>query len=263
MVNILVCMKHVLDVAQIKTDTDTNEPILTGVPRKMSDFDKNALEEAVKIKESLGGTIKTITMGDPAQAMTNVREALAVGGDEAFILDDPLFEEADSFQTASVIASAIEKIGEYDLILCGEASIDNYAGQVGPRIAEILDIPQITYVKKLTVDEKKVVAERDVGDVIEEVEAPYPVLVTVTKEINEPRLPNLMQIMGAGSKPVEQWNAAALEVDDAILGETGVKTKIMDVIGLSMERKNIIFSDEPEESAQKLVDALVKEGIAK
>jgi len=250
--NIIVCAKQIVDVSEMKIDPTTKKPILLGVPQKISDIDKNAMEEAIKIKEKHGGKITVVTIG-PANAKERIKELLAMGADEGVLVTAA--SNIDYYITATLLAEAIKKIGKYDIILCGEASVDLFSGQIGPRVAGLLDIPQITYAQTVTAEKDKVTAERNMGDKAVTIEAKYPVLITVTKEINQPRLPSLMQILGAGNKPVNEWAADLLSSGLKPLIET------VDLKGVSMERKNIIYKDDIDESVNKLVDSLAKEGV--
>lgn len=259
MVDIIVCVKQALDVADLKVDPSTRKPKVEETPRKISDFDKNALEEAVRLKEKHGGKISVVTLGGVKLTET-VKETLAIGADEAYILDDQAFGWLDTLATAQVLVAAIRKIEEWDLILCGEASIDGYSAQVGPRVAEELNIPQMTYARSVTLDGNKVVVERSLEDSYETVEAKMPALVTVIKEINEPRLPTLIQIMGAAKKPMTTWNADDLGVPKDI-SESVSAVKILGVTAPKMERKNVIFKGEVDEAVDQLVKTLAKEGL--
>lgn len=250
--NIIVCAKQVVDVSEIKIDSSSNKPILTGIPVKISDIDKNAMEEAIKIKDKHGGKITTITIG-PSTAKEKIKELLAMGADEAVIIPPP--ENEDYYVTSKLLAAAIQKIGNYDLILCGEASIDLFSGQIAPRLAGDLQIPQITYVQKLTADKDKITAVRNLGDTAITMESSYPVILSVTKEINEPRLPSLMQILASANKPIHEWTPEDLQTQaDPMI------TKL-DIKGVAMQRKNVKYEDDLEESIKKLVDNLAKEGV--
>ena len=261
MPRIVVCIKQALDVTQLRVDPSTRRPITAGVPRKISDFDKNALEEAVRLKQKLGWEVVAITMGTEDAKMA-LREALAIGADKAYLLSDPSFEGSDTLATSYILAKAIRKLGEFDLILCGEASIDSFTALVGPRLAEMLDIPQITYARKLSVDGDVVTAERSLEDCYETVKAKTPVLVTVTSEINEPRVPSLMAIMKASRKEIVIWDAEALEISKDEVGETGSAIQILDAVAPKMERKRILIKAETvEEMAETLAKALLKEGV--
>ncbi len=159
MVRILVCIKQAIDVSQLKVDSATRRLITVDAPKKISDFDKNALEEAVRLKEKLSGEIITLTVG-PEDAKTTIREALAIGADKAYIISDPSFEGSDTLATSYILAEAVKKLGQFDLILCGEASIDSFSAQVGPRLADRLSLPLVTYVRKLSLEGDVVTAVR-------------------------------------------------------------------------------------------------------
>ncbi|UCE38577.1 MAG: electron transfer flavoprotein subunit beta/FixA family protein [Thermoplasmata archaeon] len=251
--NIVVCAKQVVDVSEMKVDSSTKKPILQGIPQKISDIDKNAIEEAIKIKEKHDGKITVVTVG-PNDAKERIKELLAMGADEGVLI--PYSEKYDYHVVSSLLAGAIKKIGEYDIVLCGEASIDLFSGQIGPRLAGLLNIPQITYAQSVNAEGVKVVAERNMGDKMVTTESSYPVLITVTKEINEPRLPSLMQILGAANKPINEWSANSLVQD-----KLEPVIEIVELKGVPMERKNIVYQDDLDESIEKLVDSLAKEGV--
>jgi electron transfer flavoprotein beta subunit len=158
--------------------------------------------------------------------------------------------------TAHLLAGAIQKIGSYDIILCGEASIDLFSGQMGPRIAGLLNIPQITYAQSITVDHNKVLSEKNLGEKAVSMESPFPVLITVTKESNQPRLPSLMAILSSSSKPIHEWPLTGVS-PEALLP----KVHTMDIKGIPMQRKNIIYQDDLDQSISKLVDELGKVGV--
>jgi len=263
MVRILVCIKQAVDVSQIKVDTATRRLIMVDAPKKLSDFDKNALEEAIRLKEKLNGEIITLTVG-PEDAKTTIREALAMGADKAYVITDPIFEGSDTLATSYILAEAVKKIGPFDLILCGEASIDSFSAQVGPRLADRLNIPLITYVKKLTLEGDTVTAERSLEDSRETIRAKTPLLLTVTKELNEPRIPSLMAIMKASKKEVVIWKAADLGIADEKVGESGSAIKTLSILAPKVERKRIMIKGEtPVETAEKLARALIQEGVVK
>ena len=250
--NIIVCAKQVIDISEMKMDSSTNKPILSGVPQKISDIDKNAMEEAIKIKEKNGGKITVITVGT-ADAKERIKELLAMGADEGVIVVAP--NNIDYHMTGNLLAEAVKKIGSYDIILCGEASTDLFSGQIGPRLAGLLNIPQMTYAMSTEAEKDKIRSERNMGDKVVKTESTYPVIITVTKEINEPRLPSLMQILGAANKPINEWTAESLNSSLKPLVET------IELKGVPMDRKNIVFKDEIDDSINKLVDSLAKEGV--
>jgi electron transfer flavoprotein beta subunit len=251
--NIIVCAKQVVDVAEIKIDSSTKKPILAGVPQKISDMDKNALEEAIKIKEKHGGKITVITVGSP-DAKERMKELLAMGADEGILITAP--EHADYHVIAHLLAGAIKKIGDYDIILCGEASIDMFSGQMGPQIAGLMNIPQITYAQAVTVEQNKVISEKNLGEKAVTIESPFPVLITMTKESNQPRLPSLMAILSSSSKPIHEWLVSNMMTETPIQ-----KVKTIDIKGIPMQRKNIIYQNDLDQSVGKLVDELAKVGV--
>jgi electron transfer flavoprotein beta subunit len=213
-VDIIVCLKQIYDLAQIKVDTTTKHPITEGVARKISDFDKNALEEALRIKEKHGGTVLALIGG----AKEAAKEALAMGADEAVIYS----ADSDSLGIATILAEIIHKM-KYDLILCGEASIDEFSFQIGPRLAQALGIPVLTYAREMELKDNEVVVERNLENRYEVAKARLPALVTVTKEINETRIPTLLQILGIEKQ------------------EAGIET--LRVTAIEMKRKEVILKD--------------------
>jgi len=251
--DIIVCAKQVVDISEVKINQTTKKPLLEGVEKKISDIDKNAMEEALKIKEKFGGKIKVLTLGLP-EAKENIKELLAVGGDEAFLVKAK--GDKDYYEVSCLLAKAIEKIGDYDIILCGEASIDQFSGQMGPRIAALLGIPQITYAQKVDAETKEVTVEKNLGDRLVIMRSSYPVLITVTKEINEPRLPSLMQILASSNKPINEWDA------QSIIETSEPKIEIVKITGLTTKRKNIVFEEEKiEDAVKKVVENVIKDGV--
>ena len=256
---IIVCLKQAIDVSQLKVDPATRQLMTASAPRKMSDFDKNALEEAIKIKEKLGTTeICTVTLSSEG-AKAVLREGLAMGADKAFLVNDPAVKDVDTLGTAYVLAEAIRRIGEFSLILCGETSLDSFSGLVGPRLAELLNLPQMTSAKKITVDGDTVTVERTLEDAVEAVKAKMPALVSVTREINQPRIPSLMMIMKASKKEIVMWALSDLKLEGDKIAS---KIELVEVLAPKTERKKIkITGENVQEIADKLAKALVQEGV--
>jgi electron transfer flavoprotein beta subunit len=256
---ILVCLKQAVDVSQLKVDPATRELVTAGAPKKISDFDKNALEEAIRIKEKLGGVeVLTLTVS-PEDAKPVLREALAIGADRAYIVNDPSVQGTDTMGTAYILAEMTKKIADFDLILCGEASLDSFTGLVGPRLSELLNLPQITSVRKVAVEGDTVVAERSLEDASEIVKAKMPALISVTREINQPRIPSLMMIMKASKKEIVTWTLKDLNVSTE---KIAAKTIVIDALAPKMERKKIkITGESVQEIAEKLAKALIQEGV--
>ncbi len=260
MVRIIVLVKQVFQTAELKVDRKTKTIITQGVPRAISETDKNAIEEAVRIKEKHGGKIIAISMGSP-EAREALREALAMGADEACLLTDPLFEGSDAHATANVLAAAVTKILDYDLILCGAYSEDLFAFQVGPRLAEICNLPQITYATTISLEGEKVIVERDLENERQIVQSRLPCLISVVREINEPRLPTLMAIMAASKKPMNAWTAADLSLSGDELGFNGSLVEVLHSLVSAGERKRLMLEGDVKEVAPKLVKALLQEGV--
>jgi electron transfer flavoprotein beta subunit len=262
MVNIIVLVKHVIQTAELKVDKATKTLITQGVPKIISESDKNAIEEAVRIKEKHGGKITIISMGSP-DAKEALREALAMGADEGYLLSDPLFEGSDAHATANVLVAALNKIIDYDLILCGASSEDLFAFQVGPRLAEMCNLPQITYASKITLEGTRVTVERDLENERQIVEGKLPCLISVVREINETRLPTLMAIMAASKKPMNTWTAADLSLGADELGFNGALVETLRSTVAVGDRRRVMLQGEAKEVAPKLIQALVQEGVLK
>jgi len=252
-------MKQVVDLQQIRIKRDTREPVLEGLPVLFGDMDKNALEEAVRIKEKHGTKVTVLSVGS-SKLKDTILEALAMGADEACMVIDPACEGSDTTGSATILAKAIEKIGQHDLILVGEGSADNYSGQIGSRIAEILNVPQITYVRELSIEGNIVTATRDIEAALEVVKANTPLVVSVTSEINKPRRAPLTQILRASKKPMQTWTLKDLGLDAASVGSAASAIQVVSNLAPQQERKGIIFEGDPDEAISKLVDAMRKEG---
>lgn len=254
----IVCIKHAIDVNQLRLDATSKSAVLTGAARRISDIDKNALEEAVRIREKQGGEAIALTIGPP-EAKEALREALAMGMDQAHLITDSRFANLDTGVTSAVLAAAISKLGTFDLVLTGEATIDSFSSQVGPRLAEHLSIPQVTYVRKLTLENGRITAERDLEDSYEVVEANTPVLVTVTKEVNSPRLPSLMAILAASKKEIKTLTAVDLCIQESSLES---RINVLELAAVQMARKGVIMRDRSvSEMTAELAHVITKERI--
>lgn len=215
MPNIITCYKWVVDEADIRVEGN-GALSFERAGRKISEYDRNAIEAAVQIQEQKGGSVVAVSLGGP-ELKNSAKDALSRGPERAVLAIDPKFDGADSQTTALGLVGAVKAAGAYDLIVCGEGSGDVYAQQVGPRVAALLDIPCISFVNKLEVTETGVRAERKLEDGVEVVEASFPVLVTVLPDLNKPRIPGLKQVMGAAKKEVKVLDAAALGLTEADL----------------------------------------------
>jgi len=201
MPTIIACFKWVVDEAYIRRGSSGNLDF-SSVDYKIGEYDRNAIEEAVRLKETLGGSAIGITVGLP-EGTKGVKDALSRGCDQTYFISDASFANLEPSQTAAILGEVIEsRIQQYDLIICGEGSSDLYAQQVGPRLAEKLGIPCISFVQKLSLDGGQLMAERRVEEGIEVIAAPLPSLVTVLPDINVPRIPGVKDTLMASKKPV-------------------------------------------------------------
>jgi electron transfer flavoprotein beta subunit len=233
--NTIVCVKQVLDPeippAKFEIDPEAKQVLPPpGVPPVISVYDERAVEAACRLKDKQKGKITVISMGSE-QAADVVKHAITMGADEGFVLSDEAFANLDSFGTAYVLGKAIQKIGDYDLVLCGRQAADWGAGQVGSILAEILDIPVVTLACDIEAVDKNLRIKRVVSDGFEVLEAPMPSLVTVSSEIGLPRLPAGVRLMIARKKQIPIWKAQDIGAEPSQLDKDKAHTEI---IGLSV-----------------------------
>lgn len=252
---ILVCVKQVLDTEELKVDAATGK-IKDGVPTVLNPYDKNAVEAAVQLKEVVGGTVTVVSMGsDKAKAV--LKESVSVGADKAVLISDPAFEGSDSYATSTILAEAIKKLGQFDLVICGNQATDTDAGQVGAQIAEQLGIPQVTYVDKIEAKDNALVVNRDTDDGVEVVEVQLPALVTVLDTINEPRLATIKTKMAANKAKIDVLTAVDLGIDAAAVG-AGSPTKVVKTFAPPKREAGIKIQEASgADSALKLMENLV------
>lgn len=225
---IVVCIKLVPAITDVKIDPETGTLIREGVESEVNPFDLYAIEEGIRLKEKHGGTVTALSMGPP-QAERALRDALARGCDDMILLTDRKFAGADTLATSYTLSRAIRKIGLYDLIMCGHKTTDGDTGQVGPGLAEWLSIPHVSYVRKIiNVDDHSVVVERSIDSSYEEIETALPCLITVTKEINVPRLPSLRRKIESRRKPLQIWTSKDLGREGRF-GLEGSATRVIKV----------------------------------
>jgi len=255
-VNITVCLKPTIDPTQLKPSRETLEPLIDQAPRKNGDFDLNALEEAVRLREKHGAKVTVVSVTSAETDTLLFREALAVGADELYYVVDPYFKNPDGLATTQVLDAIIRKAGKPDLILCGEASTDDSSYQVGPRLAEALQIPIITHVSEMEVKDGVVTAEKLLEGNIQVISCPLPAVVTVGLEINTPRLPSLLMIRAASRKPMTKFAITDLGITSI---QHGVDTLL--VKAMKVERKKQILEGPPNELADKLVQTLLQERV--
>ena len=259
MLNIIVCVKQVHDpeapASLFQISSDGMKVISSqGTPPVLNPFDENALEAALRIKDVQEAKITVLSMGFKL-AKPVLRKTLAVGADELILLEDEQFQELDSYSSACVLAYAIQKIKNFDIIICGRQAADTDAGQVGSGIAEILQIPDITLASKVDVSGDKVLVERLMGDGFEVVEASMPLLITASNEIGILRYPPLKKLMAAQKMRVIFWDSADLDLEN--IPKNRVKLQKLSIPQLNRDC-HMISGDDPEEMAATLAEVLTE-----
>lgn len=259
--NIIVCIKQVPDTSEVKINPETNTIIREGVSSIINPFDMFAIEEGLRIKERTGGKVIALSMG-PSQAMEVLREAFSLGVDEMFLISDRAFAGSDTLATSYTLSKAVEKIGDYDIILCGKQAIDGDTAQVGPELAEHLGIPFVTYVKKIDeITDDHIRVHRMMDDGYEVVETKPPVLFTVVKEINEPRPPSLKRKIAAKNLQVPVWTINDLNVDEEMIGLRGSPTQVLKIFPPEAKGEREILQGKLEEQVDRLIIELKGLGI--
>uniref|UniRef100_A0A7C4YF30 Electron transfer flavoprotein subunit beta/FixA family protein n=1 Tax=candidate division WOR-3 bacterium TaxID=2052148 RepID=A0A7C4YF30_UNCW3 len=259
--DIIVCVKQVPDPENAKMDFETGRVLREGVKNIINPFDLYAIEESLRIKEKMGGTVTVISMGPP-QAEEALREAIAMGADRAFLISSRAFAGADTLATSYTLSMGIKYIGKFDLIICGKQAIDGDTAQVGPGIAAHLNIPEITFVRKIDeITDSYIVAERLVEGGYEILKAPLPCLISVVKEINIPRLPSLKGKINAKKAVIPILTEKELNVDENRIGEKGSPTQVVKVFSPELKKEGIIFENEIEKGVDKVIEVLEKMGI--
>ncbi|MEO5357211.1 MAG: electron transfer flavoprotein subunit beta/FixA family protein [Nitrospirae bacterium YQR-1] len=252
---IVVCIKQVPDTAEVKINPQTNTLMRDGVPSIINPYDLHAIEAAVSIREMVNATVTVLTMGPP-QAETALREAVAMGADEAVLLSDRAFAGSDTWATAYTLSGALKKIG-YDIIFCGKQAIDGDTAQVGPAVAEFLDIPHVAYISKInSISDSHVEVRRMMDDGYDVVETSVPALFTVVRELNQPRYASLKGKMRAKNAQIKKLTHADIELDEKDLGLSGSPTQVKNIFAPEMKKERILFEGKPQEQAAELLGVL-------
>jgi electron transfer flavoprotein beta subunit len=254
---IVVCIKQVPDTAEVRINPETNTLIREGVPSIINPYDLNALEAALQIKEQNGAKVTVLSMGPP-QAETALREAVSLGADEAVLLTDRAFAGSDTLATSYTLAMAIKKL-EADIIFCGKQAIDGDTAQVGPETAEFLNIPHVAYIKKIEeIRDGYVRVQRLMDEGYDVVESSTPVLFTVVKELNKPRLPSLKGKMAAKKAVIKNMGMADIGVNEGSLGIKGSPTQVRNIFAPKVKSDRKMFEGSPETQVDALVDEMRK-----
>ncbi|MDP2168735.1 MAG: electron transfer flavoprotein subunit beta/FixA family protein [Thermodesulfovibrionales bacterium] len=258
--NIVVCIKQVPDSADVRINPETGTLIREGVPSIVNPYDMHAVEAGLWIREKaakeFAETAKVIalTMGPP-QAEAALREVISMGVDEAVLLSDKAFAGSDTWATSYALSRAIRKL-QADIIICGKQAIDGDTAQVGPEVAELLNIPHVAYVKKIDdIGSNSIRVERLMEDGYDIVESSLPVLLTVVRELNEPRLPSLKGKMAAKKAVIKKWGHVDIAADEHKLGLKGSPTQVKKIFAPEAKKDRTMLSG----SAEAQVDALIVE----
>ena len=252
--NIVVCLKQVPDTTAVKIDPKTGTLIRDGVPSIINPEDKHALEAALTIKDNVGGKVTVISMGPP-QAKDALREALCMGADEAILVTDRAFAGADTLATSKTLACALKNL-EYDIVFAGRQAIDGDTAQVGPEIAEHLNIPQVTYVQDVKVEEDGLLINRALEDGYELIKVQTPVLLTAIKELNEQRYMNVRYIFDTANKEIQLWSADNIEISKDELGLKGSPTKVKKTMTKETKGAGELINEAPQEAVKYVLGKL-------
>jgi electron transfer flavoprotein beta subunit len=254
--NIIVCLKQVPGTTDVKIDPETNTLRREGIKNVVNPFDTYALEEGVRLRERYGGKVTVISMGPP-QAEEMLREAISCGADEAVLISDRAFAGSDTLATSYTLSCAVNKLHDYDLIICGRQTIDGDTGQVGPELSEMLGLPFVAYVSKVEeVADGRMIVERMVEEGHEVIETPLPAVITVVKEINVPRLPSLRGITKSKRAEMPVWTASGIKVDENRVGLAGSATWVVKVFFPQRVQKGEMLEGDPESQVDALIEKL-------
>ncbi|MEW6418120.1 MAG: electron transfer flavoprotein subunit beta/FixA family protein [Nitrospirota bacterium] len=251
---IIVCIKQVPDTAEVKINPETGTLIREGVPSIINPYDMHAIEAGLQIKEKVGGKVTVITMGPP-QAENALRDAISMGVDDALLLSDRAFAGSDTWATSYTLSKAIEKLGA-DIIICGKQAIDGDTAQVGPEVAEFLNIPHISYIRKIEdITQSSIRVQRLMDEGYDVVESTLPVLLTVVRELNEPRFPSLRGKMAAKKAEIKKWGSSDIQADESSIGLKGSPTQVKNIFAPRPKKDRKMLEGTPEDQ----VNALIKE----
>ena len=259
---IIVTVKQVPDTQEVKIDPKTGTLIREGVPGIINPEDKNAIEEALRIKDGNDDVEVTVLSMGPPQAESALREALVMGADGAVLVSDRAFAGADTLATSYVLSRAIKKIGKYDLILCGRQAIDGDTGQVGPQLAEVLDLPQATYAEEISIQGNVVTVKSNFDSVTRVIEMKTPALITVTKRINRPRFKTMNGVLIAfRDKAVVTWTKDDLKLNPMRIGINGSPTWVRKTFVPSHNRDGLVIEKQSGEMAEDIMNYLLEKTL--
>jgi len=258
MEQIIVCIKQVPDfskVPDVPIDPKKGTIRREGIPSILNPPDKNALEEALRLRDSGGGIVTCITMGPP-QARAVLQDALVMGADRAVLVSGPALAGADTLSTSYVLAAAIRRLSPFDLVICGRETADSGTGHIAPSLAEWLDLPQITCVRKIEIHGRLLWAQRTIEDGYQEIEGPLPMVLSVTREINQPRPLRLRGVAEAMKKVITTYSPAGLGLEPKNLGLAGSPTQVPRLFPPRPRQEAQVFSGSAAEAVEALVARL-------
>ncbi|MFH1090967.1 MAG: electron transfer flavoprotein subunit beta/FixA family protein [Pseudomonadota bacterium] len=251
--NIIVCIKQVPNVREVKWDPETGFLIRKGIPSIITPNDRQAIEAALQLRDEHGGEVTILSMG-PSQVEEALREALGMGADKAVQLTSKQFAGSDTWATSYTLGLAIQKMAGWDLIICGKEAMDGMTAQVGPQLAEFLKIPQLTYAVSLEIADGKARIRQKLGKLQRTLEAPLPALVTVEREINEPRIAPMDTIMEAYEKEIPVWTPEDLAGEADRFGLEGSPTRLKKIFSPKVLKGEVqMLTGAPPEVAAALV----------
>lgn len=262
--NAVALVKHVPDTAQISSAMNGLKLMQSG-PRIINPWDEYAVEECLKLRETHGGQVTVLSLG-PAEAREALKQGLAMGADQAILLSDPALQGGDSLATARGLAAAIKKLGDWDIVIAGRSALDGDTAQTAIQVAALLGVPQLTYVariREIDFGARTITVERMLEGGREVLTSKLPCVVSVVKEINEPRYPSFIGIRKAAKANIPTWTAADLELDPASVGAggSGVSWPEVNLPPAHEGECEIITGDSPQAIAAALVDKLIAEKI--
>jgi electron transfer flavoprotein beta subunit len=262
--NTVVCVKITPDTAQLKADPETGRPRFDLAPLRVSSFDENALEAAVRLREKYGGRVVALSMVAAPAPPELMLKVLAMGADAVYLVEDPSADQADALATALILSAAIRKLQDWNLVLCGDGSLDHYNRQVGPRLAEELGIAVLTQVTQISSASGRLIVHRSTEDSTEVFECETPLVLTVGQEINQPRFPTVLQILGASKKPVVNWTACDLGFSQPRTAERLSATETLELLAPAVSRQRLLISaEDTEQLAAGLAKKLSENGLVK
>ncbi len=256
--DIVVCIKHVPETTEVEFDPQTGTLIRDGVAHVINPFDEYAVEEGLRLKEKYGGSVKVLTMGPPP-AEASLRDAIAMGCDEAWLATDRAFAGADTWATSFTLGLCIEKMGPFDVVICGLKTTDGDTGQVGPELAEHLVVPHVCYVNGiLDVADGRIRLTRMLDDGVETLDAPLPIVISVTKEINQPRLATLRGRLNARKAEIRHITSKDVQAPPSRLGLDGSYTRVIKIFTPTPPAAGEVIEGSPDDLAEKILEKLVE-----